>query len=161
MRVMTVFPNTQFDKLILSLAKSHWPQGWDVGPNAPDNFSHLKAEYAARGRITVFNGVCDNTIYGSPEVNYAFRAWHDALHIAHNLGFDTDSEIKVSNHQVQQVRQAQDISWVETHCFSRWVAADVAGQALYYRRHKRFVQNQRAFVEAYMYDPVVALEHFW
>lgn len=50
--------------------------------------------------IPVWSGGSEHTIYSAPEVNYAFRAWHDSIHIALGAGFDAKGELTVARRHV-------------------------------------------------------------
>ena len=44
----------------------------------------------------------DNTIFGAPEVNYAFRAWHDWCHWMGGFDFSLYGECATCNMQIEQ-----------------------------------------------------------
>jgi len=95
--------------------------------------------------LPVYNGGCDRTIYSSPNVNYAFRAWHDGIHIAHELDFSPAGEqqvLAVSHaHMAQHAKRyglvAEDFAAI---------TADILGQVMYYQKHGKYVDDQQAFV---------------
>ena len=68
--------------------------------DAPSTWTALRNWYAvARAfppvNFPVFDGGCDSTIYPDAETNYAFRAWHDSIHLANGYSFNREDEIKV------------------------------------------------------------------
>lgn len=93
------------------------------------------------GRLRVSEDHCENTIFLDPYDNVAFRAWHDALHIRCDFGFDlVDERLVAKEHRYQCARMGysgdvQDL-----------VEADVALQADYFARHGTFPENQLAFI---------------
>ena len=120
-------------------------------PNAPDSWSRLRiaalaAEWrsdctGADVRMPVFDGGCDDTIYPDAATNYAFRAWHDSIHLANGYSFSRADEIKVGLIHMQQARAAglskrdQDV-----------LVADTIGQIEYYYKRGRYVKDQARFV---------------
>lgn len=82
--------SAELEAFILASAPPHFPT-----PDAPSDFAALQAWAAAQAPgepMPVFDGGCEATIFSSPAVNHAFRAWHDSLHLAHGLGFDKAGE---------------------------------------------------------------------
>lgn len=129
------------EALILRLAPPHY-----ATPDAPSTLDALQAAWAnqdARG-LPVFDGGCDHTIYSSPDVNYAFRAWHDSIHVQGGYGFDGRGEECAMWRQCAQLLEAG----LPT---SDWFALyfDVWGQFLYSNAHGgEFPADQAAFVGA-------------
>lgn len=127
------------DAQIVRLAPCHTPAPW-----APDSFARLMTyenTLIAGQPLPVFHGGCERTIYGSPTINYAVRAWHDSLHIKHRLDFIEACECAVGLLQVAAISGAYE---------KRLIWADTIGQTEYYARYGEFVCDQRAFVLAYI-----------
>lgn len=142
--------NPLFNVAVLLEAARVWPQWFDLSANdAPDSLRRLKLEYAARGRITVYSGSSDTTVFDDAECNQAFRAWHDYCHLALDANFSLEGETRACELQAK-------------HLFNRYgdgdtgrelvalLNAEVIGQARYYAKHKAYVINQRAFAIDYM-----------
>ena len=151
----------ELDAFILSVAPPH-----EARADAPQSFAELQnwmsypSKYFDDGRflpkfkgncfrevgtdlvarIPVWNGASDDSIYGSAEVNYAYRAWHDSTHLRLGLGFDLDSERQVA---LQHVRDAWDAGLSVESIELLWI--DSQGQNEYYRQNSEFVGNQREF----------------
>ena len=124
---------------ILALAPAHV-----AVPDAPNTWRELqRAAYDDLGRLRVYDGASAGTIYGSDRVNFAFRAWHDALHLAHGLNFSRESELKIAQLHADQIHGDFE---------RRLIFADVAAQVEYYFEHGQFVpeHSQREVVLAYM-----------
>jgi hypothetical protein len=141
---------------ILTIAGRLLPGGFDISEEAPNTYEQLKASLDAGKRLVVWKGGSQATIYGSAEVNYAFRAWHDYCHWkgGHDLTFE--GEVAACAMQCQQLLDScGDNERVRSWC--ALLEAEIIGQAEYYRRHKRFPDDQRAFVAAYLIDPEEAL----
>lgn len=88
-------------------------------------------------RIPVWAGASARTIWSGPRVNYLFRAWHDATHLACAAEFDHDGEMEVARRQCAQIegKPEKALLWAET-----------AGQVLYHCAHGAFPTDQRVFV---------------
>ena len=96
-------------------------------------------------RIPVWNGASGRTIYSSAEVNYAYRAFHDHTHLRLQADVNLDDEFQVSCEQTRIAR-----AWGLPDIEVRALWADSHGQNAYYKRHGKFVEDQRAFVLAYL-----------
>lgn len=82
------------ESFVLASAPAHY-----ATPNAPSTLADLqawKAQAQPGEPIPVFDGGCDRTIFSSPAVNHAFRAWHDSLHLEHGFGFDKPGEYGIA-----------------------------------------------------------------
>jgi len=110
---------------------------------------------AARGRVTINSANSDNTIYGCPTINVMSRAWHDWAHLQGGYGFSVEGEANAWRLQSQQIRELVSGDLSDYLCAV--LEAEIVGQSMYYHRHRRFVQRQREFVEAYLEDPLLAL----
>ena len=125
-------------------APAHYPTS-----DAPSTWAELQAWNRCWGHgfacgvvsLPVHDGGCEQTIYPDAQTNYAFRAWHDSLHIANDLSFSRGDEIRVGLIHMQQARAAglskrdQDV-----------LIADTIGQIEYYYKRGRYVKNQARFV---------------
>jgi hypothetical protein len=151
-----MLPNPKLDSTVRAISARLWPQGYDVATNAPATFKALKAEFAVRGRITVFDGGCESTIYAAPATNHAFRAWHDHGHLHGGYDFSVAGETATARLQIQQLREFMGND-PQADEFSMILEADVIGQSLYYARRKAFVNDQVSFVRAYLQSPAMAL----
>lgn len=102
------------------------------------------------------NGISDDkNIFGSAEGNIAFRAWHDAVHLAIHEGFSKAGEYAVAAEQASQLRA---LGVEESTIEAIWL--DIVAQVEYYQVHKAFVDDQLAFtarVNAHGVDAAVAM----
>lgn len=149
--------DAELNAAIVHLVDKLLPQGFDVSPNAPSSFEALKAQYDC-GRMVVWDGASDDTVFAEPRVNYAFRAWHDLTHIVYQCPFTIDGESEALN--MQLIDLLEFFPGIPTETMARWKAilvAEVDGQGEYNARYGRFPVNQRAFVEAYLVDKRDAL----
>lgn len=110
---------------------------YSVADVAPATYADL----VAHGRnMVVWSGASDNTIWGSPESNHMFRAWHDSIHLAYGLDFSKSGELAVA--ELSRSKLGGVIGNV--------VYAEVAGQVEYFERFGDFPKDQLNFTLAYM-----------
>lgn len=124
--------------------------GWYASPTAPTTFEELKAEYddalfGCGGAIQVSDQYCENTVYGTPESNHAFRFWHDLTHVLNDLNFTAADEFQVALlHQYEAMlgglsSLARLILWADTQGQSEFLAA--TGE---------YPSNQMVFAQRYV-----------
>ena len=145
-----------FNIAVLQACNRILPCGFDVSAEAPNTFEALKAHHNATGRILVWSGASDYTIFGDREINFAFRAWHDSRHLIHNLPFTFAGESAVAR------IQAKDILAIYGLCdsffrFVRYLQCEIVGQAIFKEARGDFPENQIAFARAYLKDSGAAL----
>lgn len=140
-------------------------------PKAPATLAESKAYFARHGKVGVWTGASDKTIFGSENqgVNHAFRAWHDYCHILGDYDFSMRGEINVAMMQQSHMTAMygtftgygkiyeNDISYR----FGRLVWAEVVGQGEHLKRYGEFPLDQHGFVRAYLYNEKSALERQW
>ena len=114
---------------------------WQASDNAPQTFDALRRAYASLGYIPISTIGFETSIYGDVRVNLAFRAWHDAMHIAHDLSFAPEDEIAVARIQCASAGIARDKALL-------W--ADIAGQVRYFETFGEFPNDQTSFVLDYV-----------
>lgn len=106
-------------------AKRVAPATWDELRNA--------------GRGIVWEGESTRTIWGTPQANHAFRAWHDATHLELGADFTLAGERATGIAQCAQLERA---------CLGRLVPIvwrEVIGQTEFYAVHGRFPCDQLQF----------------
>lgn len=148
------------DRAIMSIATGLIRDGWDVGEHAPSTYEALCDLLDHGGRMVVSGEGCEGTIYGSPEVNHAFRAWHDMCHWVYKHDFSLQGETDALMRQLEHLRAWCNFGDVPDCRFRYWcdiLTAEVVGQGRYFHRHGTFPTDQRTFVVAYMADPDKAL----
>lgn len=119
---------------IMKLAPKH-----SVSDNAPYSFETLKAN--ATSGLVVWSGASDNTIYGDRAINWAFRAWHDSLHLKLNAPFTLDGEKLVALEQIRLIDSSE---------LSQIIWAEVVGQVEYFNKYGNFPIDQIAFMRNYL-----------
>lgn len=154
-----LFP--MFNACVMFMARRVWPQGYDLSStDAPDSLKRLKQEFQHRGRITVYEGGSEMSIYGDAGVNQDFRAWHDWCHLALDANFTLEGETRACELQARHIRGRYG-DGDTGRALIRVLEAEIIGQALYWRKYRKYVVNQRAFVLAYMSHPGHALCKEW
>jgi hypothetical protein len=139
----------QFNAAILTVCRRILSAGYDVSDHAPQTYEELVAHLEAGNRMTVYSGGSDRTIYGDPEVNYAFRAWHDWCHWRGRHDFSLEGELATCTMQVRQLVARYGNS-SQTQRWQRILHAEVIGQREYFDAHGYFPEDQRAFVDSYL-----------
>jgi hypothetical protein len=111
---------------------------YSVAEDAPSTYEVLRARTSS---LVVYSGASDNTIYGDPRVNYAFRAWHDSLHIRLQAGFSVKDEIRVAIESARVLGGGTlgDIIYTE-----------IVDQRLYAEHTGEFVNNQVDFMVSHL-----------
>ena len=123
----------ELNKKIIALAPK-----FIASEHAPDSFEKLKSNV---GRLVVWSGASENTIYGEAAVNHAFRAWHDSLHLKLNAEFTPAGERLVALEQARIIGS-------EKHGLI--MLAEIVGQAEYLAKHGSFPTDQNQFILNYM-----------
>ena len=130
------------------------PHGFDITDDHSkcDTEKKVREYWMQHGRIIVWSGESENTMYANPETNHAFRAWHDWVHVTMNLGHNTEHESLVC-------RQQQEMVLFHAHKYvvghDRWtlvklLECEIIEQRKYYDRYGHYVPNQREFTKEYM-----------
>ena len=148
--------DVELNEAIRSIASALWPNGIIVSDDAPGTYDELKALLDTGHRPIVYSGGSKHTIYADPQVNYCLRAWHDYCHWQGQLPFTYEGEVLACSMQCHQLRE----KYGDNERTTRWcriLEAEIIGQAEYFRWHKRFPNDQRGFVEAYLRDRTSAL----
>lgn len=134
-----ISPTTE--SLILQLAPPHI-----AVPNAPGTLEELRSMIRdpLGGALQVSSLYSDRTIYSSPAINHAFRAWHDMLHYTHGLKMNYKDEQKLARvHYV--ILDDLYVPYEDLCC----IHADTYGQTEYCKLHGTFPNDQRGFVTAW------------
>lgn len=121
------------ESIVMSLAPPH------VVVDYSPSWEELQA-LPAGAPIPIWSGASEHTVWSSPAVNYAFRAWHDATHLRLGRGFDRDSERAVA---VAQVLEAL-AHGAGTLAIAVLLCETELQQDLFYATGE-FPQDQRAF----------------
>ena len=146
--------STSFNVAVNHIAARLWPKGFDVCNVAPSSLESLKNTVRENGRLTVWGGGSERTIFGDAETNYAFRAWHDWHHIDGDLPFTFEGEAEVCQRQLADLARLYGNDTMTQAGWAALLVIEVIGQRAYEDRHGAFPDDQRAFA-------VECLRHGW
>ena len=146
--------NTKLNAAILHIASRVYPLGFDVqgvdtDAVAPSTYEELRAHLNSGKRMVVASEGSEATIYGDPEVNYAFRAWHDWTHWRGEHDFSLTGESSTMSNQLCLLIDLYGWS-TETRKWARLLYADIVGQKNYFDLHGVFPADQRQFVTDFL-----------
>lgn len=126
------------NRLVLSMAPL-----FDARPLAPATLGELMS---LDGPLVVWDGASDQTIYCDARVNHAFRAWHDAAHIAGRFPFTLEGERAACEYQI---REARTMFPRLPESLAAAICAEVIGQAEHFATYGMFPANQAQFHSEY------------
>lgn len=157
---MTTEPVSRaFNVAVLHIASKVLPCGFDVSADAPQDFDSLMVHYKKTGRVLVWVGASEQTIFADEEVNYAFRAWHDSKHILGELPFTREGEAEAMREQMKDILALYDGEAAALFCCL--LRAEILGQFDYQERYGGFPVDQIGFVSAYLTNRSVALSGYY
>lgn len=143
----TVPLDRAFNVAVNHMAARVCPTGFDVTMDAsaaPDTLGQLRRHIERTGRILVWGGASDTTIYACRETNAAFRAWHDWTHYILRAPFDLPGERTVC------ARQQADLALIyaghdRLPLWQRLLEIEIVGQAVHLTATGSFLADQRGF----------------
>jgi hypothetical protein len=158
---MTQPLNPAFNCAVVGMANRLFPCGYDVSDVAPSTFAELCDHIKRTGRICVWNGASDRTIFGSgnAEINYAFRAWHDWSHWRYSLDFTRDGEYAVAHRQMDHMIALYGIDAAQPFC--HLIACEVIGQFDYREAYGDFPADQMEFARGWLIGAGPLRKHFY
>lgn len=146
-----------FERATLSIARRLVPQGWRGHDKAPDNLRDLVAAWENCARFgysaIVSDQHCDKTVFSSPYVNMAFRAWHDYRHITESAEFDDAGERLVHRAMVMDLYEWFGGRPAPTGAYIRaleLLICENIGQLEYWRVYGAPPVDQRTFALGYL-----------
>ena len=137
-----------FNVAVKRMAEILMPTGYDVADEAPNDFEALKAHVAKTGRMLVWKGESEDTIFGCPETNWAFRAWHDWCHIKGGFPFTVKGETLAAGMQASQLITVYGCEM--SRYWRKLIACEVVGQAAFHEVTGNFPSDQREFTNAFL-----------
>ncbi|MCW2785007.1 MAG: hypothetical protein JWP74_1524 [Marmoricola sp.] len=121
--------------------------GWTGVPDAPSTYETLTEAHRVSARTGIALPVsslhCDTAIFTHPEINHAFRFWHDTLHIATGLTFQHPHELELSLHHL---KIAADTGLDQSSMAYQLLRIDLIGQNYLVAVADRFALDQELFV---------------
>lgn len=118
--------------------------------NLQETLSRNVKRFHETGKIHIWKGDSERTIFGSAQINHYFRAWHDHTHIINELGYDFAGESIVCSLQFSEL----PTDWLFE---KELVAIEIIGQGQYYSVHNEFLKDQRKFSMDYIKSPMEAI----
>ncbi len=144
--------STAFNVAVITMANKVCPNGYDVAnESAPHTLKALKGYVKNTGRILVWSGASDSSIFACQETNWAFRAWHDWNHWRYELPFTDKGEAAVCKKQQQQIRD-QYGAGQQTEYFCSLLYFEIMEQLDYKNMFGQFPDNQIGLAKALGYD---------
>jgi hypothetical protein len=140
-----------FNAAVINLAKRTAGE-FRVSADAPQTYEQLIRQIETQGIIAVWNGASEHTIFGDPEVNYAFRAWHDWCHWRGRHFFTPEGERAATLMQCDQLVTLYGDT-PRTRYWHRIIEAEIIGQTSYREMYGEFPVDQYAFVVDYLANP--------
>lgn len=147
--------NRAFNVAVNHIAAKVFPCGFDVSADAPQDYDSLVARYRATGRVLVWSGASECTIFADSETNFAFRAWRGVRHILGGHPFTPRGEFCTMVDMMADISAIYDGHAAAT--FRAIVRARILGQREYQERFGGYPLDQIAFVRDYMTNPILAL----
>ena len=138
-----------FNVAVLHMASRLFPKGFDVAAEAPSTLEELSDHVAKTGRMLVWSGASENTIFADAEVNYAFRAWHDWQHLTYQFPFTLEGEKAAAACQIADIAAIFGQS-AAVKRFARLIWCEVVGQAEYKERTGEFPTDQVDFARNWL-----------
>lgn len=136
--------NEWIEEHLLGLRRRELIAGIDfTEDNSYDNLEAITKYFNETGRLIVWNGASENTIFGYHLNNTLFRAWHDYVHITNQFDFTTEGESMTAWVQAAELPS-------EWYFEKQLILCEVIGQVLYHKYHNEFPVNQRLFAINYL-----------
>lgn len=149
-----------FNSVVCAMAKRALPRGYTVTVHEPymrdgkPCLDLMSQDYATTGRLKVWQGASDRTIFGDPCINWAFRAWHDYCHVVGKHGFTLEGERLTATRQIRNMRAAYGYSGVARVGWDKVLWIEVVEQAEHFAATGAFPVDQRAFMLNRLAHPV-------
>ena len=111
----------------------------------PINLEELKQSRKESGKVFVYAHGSHNTIFNDHETRWYYRAWHDSLHIKHNLELGGDSELELAVVQEQELLKLGVSPW------DAWlVRLDLELHIKHYQQHNKHPEYQGDLIAWYI-----------
>ncbi len=108
----------------------------EVADYAPETLADVVSHYNASGKVKVWAGASEGTVWGPAAGNWLFRGWHDYCHILSLGTFDAAGEALVT-----QVQKSQS----ESSFMHKALRIEIMGQLQYQIKTGQFPVDQLAF----------------
>lgn len=136
----------EFNRVVLEMSKQ---VQYYVSDHEYESFDDMKTSFEKYGYLLINRDNSENTIFGVPYINHAFRAWHDYCHILGGYDFSLSGELVTSQMQCAQMADRfpdhPKLGW-----WNSILDCEVFGQASYFLDHNEFPSNQYEFALGYL-----------
>lgn len=132
---------------------------YEISDEGLGTYRELVDHMDAGKKLLIYSGGSGSTIFADPSVNHAFRAWHDYTHYTCGYDFSTVGEMFTCNQQITDIINVFGAE-VAQECIP-YLAVEIIGQRLYFKKYGGYISDQRAFALAYMQSPRKALKFKW
>lgn len=121
---------------------------FDVKDEAPSTDADMVRHYNETGRLCIWAGASEGTVYGEPRHNWMYRAWHDWCHIQSGVCNRRHGPLGCFEPRAERDVTRWQAGPVDSTLFQQIVLADTGGQVIYYEREGDFPVDQAAFTVA-------------
>lgn len=135
---------------VRAMTRRIFTTGYDTVSNineAPTSLEELnEVMNGGKGRMIVWDGACDRTIFDCPETNQDFRAWHDWAHWVKQAPFTLDGEVKAIDYQCENLITVHG----DTDEVAYWrtlLRTDIVGTFAHREITGDYPEDQRAWTE--------------
>ena len=125
--------DAELDAAILKIS-AHFVPTFKIADDAPSTYKALKRRLDLGLEMVVYGGGSGTTIFGDPEVNHAFRAWHDWCHWRAEADFSLQGETEVCNLMLQHLHVFYGLT-SRTCYWQSILVAEIIGQSRYYEKY--------------------------
>lgn len=141
---LNAYINNKYAELVgtyhLEVVLSDKDKYFDMAGGDPERaFCYMLEDFNA-GKLVIWTGESENTIFGDPWINYQFRAIHDIFHCVYQKGFSAGDELQV-NYLQQQAFCFDGLGEFDRELLN----IETAGQVLYFDACGEFPKDQRKF----------------
>lgn len=148
-----------FNSAVVAIC-AHYVPVFIIADHAPGTYKQLKTHLDSGATLVVAHDGSNSTIFASPSVNFAFRAWHDWCHWNGDFDFSLYGESATCCLQISQMYSFYGVT-PNTNRWAQYLTAEIVGQRRYYEKYREYIYDQRAFCDAYLADQVKSLDKKW
>jgi hypothetical protein len=137
-----------FNAMTMTMARRSNPLGWYITESyvkAPHSLADLNTVMNTEGKLTIWGGASDYTVYACPEHNAAARAWHGMVHWFTQAPMTLAGEAVTAYVQIWQMLQQYGHD-EQTEDWAAVLLTEVIGQALYKYETGEFPLDQLDFL---------------
>lgn len=140
-----------FNNLMVSIAADWLPEGYDVIVGAPNSLQDLKNYYHNNKKIAVELSGSGGCTMGDSDDYYAFRAWHDLVHVLYDCEFTWEGERKAALvHQGEVVKRLGYNH--EAFFFGALIEVEIVAQNVFVIQTGDYPAQPRCFAEKWLRD---------